>query len=911
MIKVFYAPDGFRDTTRHLFAEALKARTGRALPDYSGILYLAPNQPKTDEAQRIFHEIISRGSASGRCYVPPGITTLTGLARAVCSNHPEIRVLRGSLIPVIIFMLSGKSIGFSSLVAEFIRDVKGNYPGLDIVKIRDAFLSVFKESNIPESVSSIPLECLHILEGYQKIMKEKGLADEDDALNACAGYLSGNGYETLIIDGFYDPPLIERNILRILIRNSGQTFMSIPGAPDSLGVSESYVRFLKQEFELDEAVVPSGGKRDGVMQYCTYPDPEAEVEGLARNIKSLYVSGGHRNLEDVIVAFPELKKYSPMVERVFRRYGIPYALSLKKTFSKTRAFIDLSCLLSSVAEGYPRLKFSQFLSSSYFSRIPDAVKRLIPVVAPQSGIISGRETWLDFAAEGSDAVDMREIQASEGINLKDDMEWVFNKLSRLEEIRESATFARYADVLKSLLDELGFLDVFFAEGELLIADERKSLEEVFSFLYSLHFVYPEPTSLNRFIEALQRLADFSFIDEENPGVRVMDIADVMGLSPEYLYLGGLVDGALPRRKDMDFILPDSIKKKMGFLYLDKHIETQKFMFECIVGSAGNIHLSYPVMEGDDVFLPSAFLYSGIETKEAIPGIFSIEEFLVGDGRQPFLSFITEVSDRHGALRFAGSLKVTDIDAYRQCPRRFFIEKILRLEPLSVKEYDMEPATIGNILHTVMETLAFESFDDVERLKLRAASVIEDALSERRLDRYWKEIIRDAFIAVLHEICEVEKEIRGEGYAPAEAEKKIAGEPIEGIKLRGKIDRVDASGENVRLIDYKTGKAGLNCAQVMKGGEDLQLFLYAAMMKELGYRIDRVGVYSLKDISVKWCPSKRKLKGKEGIDDYITASLHLLKEAAGRLAKGDFRAEPMNEYNCRDCHENPFCPFIHQ
>ncbi|NIT02550.1 MAG: hypothetical protein GTO09_10505, partial [Candidatus Latescibacteria bacterium] len=57
-------------------------------------------------------------------------------------------------------------------------------------------------------------------------------------------------------------------------------------------------------------------------------------------------------------------------------------------------------------------------------------------------------------------------------------------------------------------------------------------------------------------------------------------------------------------------------------------------------------------------------------------------------------------------RYRGNshIRVTDIDSYRSCPRRFFIEKVLGIEPPELREYEVDPKTIGIIVHEVMERL---------------------------------------------------------------------------------------------------------------------------------------------------------------------------------------------------------------
>ena len=138
---------------------------------------------------------------------------------------------------------------------------------------------------------------------------------------------------------------------------------------------------------------------------------------------------------------------------------------------------------------------------------------------------------------------------------------------------------------------------------------------------------------------------------------------------------------------------------------------------------------------------------------------------------------------------------------------------------------------------------------------------------------------------------------------------VEGEIIEGIKLKGKIDRVDKKDDVVELIDYKTGSAQLNRLEVLNKGASLQLFLYAALMKSLGFKVERVGIYSLKDIKIIWIPGRNDKREGKTIEDYITAGMKYLDATLSEMRDGNFTASPLNEQTCRNCHEKPYCPYI--
>ncbi|MBI5232911.1 MAG: PD-(D/E)XK nuclease family protein [Deltaproteobacteria bacterium] len=902
MIKVFYNTGSYRSGTEFLFKEVLKDAQP---PDYSRILYLAPTSTYVREAQKTFHKLVTQ-ETPGQCYVAPEMATVRQFSKKLYSSFGDKRVINDALVPVVLSLLTGKKPGFSVVLANFISDLKQLHPNIAPDLIRPYLETIFNELNIPHSVAEVVYKALDTFREYHSLMLDSGLVDEDDVLNACPGLISDlPSVEALVIDGYYDPSLPETAVLTGLIRKSQKTILSVPCDADCKGVIEGYIGLLKDNFQIEEMrpeCLPAGK----ALPYYAYPDIEEEVEAIARKIKSLHISGKFRRLEDVVVTFPDLDKYSAMVERVFKRYGVPCENEMKKSLGSTRALIDLVCLLNSVSGGYPRPAFSQFLSSQSFSRIPDSLKKWVPYLSVKSGIVSGRKSWLDFVSGGSEILDISRIE--DMAQIRSDLEWVFKKLGPLDDIRDSASFSDYAKVLSGLMQELGFLSLpSDAVSRNLLRTIRELLEQL-SYLGSLH---PGEVSLSRFIEVFSHLIDSSQVETQGDGVRIMDFREMQGVGPEYLYFGGLTDGDMPRSQDMDYLLPESVRKKMGLTGLDKYIGLQRFVFRNLMRSGWEVHLSFPLMSGDDMFIPSSFLYPGEQLKEKIPGIFSREEYLVGKGAGPYSDFISEVGTGPSTAGQRGPLRVTDVDAYRTCPRRFFVEKSLGLEPLSIKEYELEASTVGTIIHKIMERLVKGPFDDIDHLRDRAAVIVEDILKDKKIDAYWKELVRDTFISMLPDIYEQELEIRKDGYISTEVETGINGEPVEGIKLKGKIDRFDKIGDHVQVIDYKTGTADLTCTQVLKGNENLQLFLYAAMLKKLGCNISRVGIYSLKDMHIKWCPSKSRSKCKDGIEDYIAASLQFLEEAVKDLRKGDYTAKPLTDYICWSCHENPFCPYIQQ
>jgi len=98
-------------------------------------------------------------------------------------------------------------------------------------------------------------------------------------------------------------------------------------------------------------------------------------------------------------------------------------------------------------------------------------------------------------------------------------------------------------------------------------------------------------------------------------------------------------------------------------------------------------------------------------------------------------------------------------------------------------------------------------------------------------------------------------------------------------------------------------------QVLSQGVTLQLFLYAALMKSTGFFVERVGIYSLRDLSVSWIPNRNDRQNDRTLEAYIAAALNFLEETVMKMRKGDFPAFPLIEQICGNCPERPYCPYI--
>jgi ATP-dependent helicase/nuclease subunit B len=156
------------------------------------------------------------------------------------------------------------------------------------------------------------------------------------------------------------------------------------------------------------------------------------------------------------------------------------------------------------------------------------------------------------------------------------------------------------------------------------------------------------------------------------------------------------------------------------------------------------------------------------------------------------------------------LSVSALKSYLECPFRFFLRHLLKLQSVDTQTREMSAAAFGNLFHdTVAElagtplttqTTASELIGQLHKAaeskrfdqygnRLSFALKLQEVALHARLETFAYEQIKDLLATGNRQIIEVEKDF----------ELSIAG-----LFIRGRIDRIDRLADGrLELIDYKT------------------------------------------------------------------------------------------------------------
>jgi ATP-dependent helicase/DNAse subunit B len=899
--KVFIAPPG-KDEKRSLFFKEIISCCPEY--DYSSVIYITPSSFNQSESQRDFFHFI-RNISKRPVYIPFNSYTLSSYCTHIYDMYGSNYILSDRIAPMVICEVMGeRNIGFARLLYELFCKFKHYIlnKGLDSIK-EDIENLIFEQKTLERAKHAI--EILEVFE--KKIYKNRQICFEDALRESCVFIDKNIHIPVLAVSDFFDPTPLELEVIRTLIKKSERVYLLVDE-------NANFVRFLESYDNELEILKLKPSRARKTAGYYTFPSLEYEVDGIARIIKSKILNGIPPS--DITVTFPSLQKYHRMVKRVFKKHGIPIDMEGNE-ISRSRPWTALDDLLSSIEKDYPRNEFLSFLTSPYFPGIPEIVRDWAIYFANRAGIVKSIHSWLNIktilnSTPGDDGI------LEDNKILEDFQKHLKKIIDLLEDVRHSDTLTHCIDSIESVLDTLGFFTAFDdKEMHHDIMDTFIVIQEVFAELRRFAEQFrPEGRGLDTLSFYLRHIVQgITFRQGDETSVRIVHFEHAAGIESTSLYAGGMIEGDLPYLPGIDPILPEHVKKALGMPFREYYLDRQKRYFNRLINcSVNEPFFSCPSADGDNVFLPSPFLdwhnkltppETGIVTEEDIliqRGYHSKKDFkeLLWNGVLPDKKETHAVlSRRYGQDKFLG---ITDIDTYRQCPLRFYIEKFLGLEIDEPPKFDVEAMVWGRLAHRTMEYLFKEgdvNIDEIERHLLRA---LDASLADIPVGTFWSTVARQIFQHLMPFIKEQEKNLRMDGFSPYSVEHTLKND-INGLKLKGKIDRIDKKFQipnsklktqnSVILLDYKTGSADK---------DTLQLPLYAALwQKENNEIVEKTGFYSLKKGTVEWYPKKTKLM-KEYIENAISIAMDIVK----KMREGYFAPEPSDTGRCRTCYHSSMC-----
>lgn len=351
------------------------------------------------------------------------------------------------------------------------------------------------------------------------------------------------------------------------------------------------------------------------------------------------------------------------------------------------------------------------------------------------------------------------------------------------------------------------------------------------------------------------------------------------------------------------------------------------------------------------------------------------------------SFIFESNESKNQLKraFDNKYSATDFENYASCSYKYFAKKVLRLKEQADEQILFTALEFGNIMHSALYHLYIDLQNKTDENwvlpkvnsslnlpKLQPVNITK--FNDRMIKMLFNEKIENEFkdIRLDHPVVRaVKREILGDDEHIGLAEEFIDAEykraatlnafPVllefefgsgfdsngipaidigNGIKLRGKIDRLELSLKEgfedtnqsfmFTTVDYKSTKSGVSNDSKIRSGKSFQMPLYSIAIKKIlkeyynieaelkggiYYIIKTEGAKSIKDTSKavlmtyeksKDLIQKSNIMTNEDVQNMLQNSVEYANEIVRKISQSEFIVNPESASACTFCAYQPVC-----
>ncbi|MEP6539702.1 MAG: PD-(D/E)XK nuclease family protein [Bryobacteraceae bacterium] len=408
-------------------------------------------------------------------------------------------------------------------------------------------------------------------------------------------------------------------------------------------------------------------------------------------------------------------------------------------------------------------------------------------------------------------------------------------------------------------------------------------------------------------------------DNRRNVVHVLDAYEARQWKLPVIFLCGLLEKQFPRHHSQSPLLSDQVRVKLrdaGVVLrtaAERH-EEEQFLFELATSRAtSTLVLSYPILNAKgDANLPSFFL-----EKMRQDVALSLEPVLrcrPAPARPlrpaPTVTIYEEGLRDLLKARYA-SISATSLEKFLQCPYQFFAQSTLKLQ-------EAPPAPEDRLDHKLQGTVAHEALKRVYSTGESLASAFQAE---------WEEACRSLHIptgyrseAVRIELFRnLEMFVNGQhlpGTTLSEFEKEFKVDLMEGVRVTGRIDRIDVDETGRALVvdyKYKSAQGIKDVVKAHDGGRLVQGGLYLRALRANGYQTAgmvyagfRAGTEFGGWVDGGAFPSVDSGCTSEALNDVVRQAVDVAITAIGQIHDGRIRPAPAEPRQCDYCSFTNIC-----
>lgn len=503
-------------------------------------------------------------------------------------------------------------------------------------------------------------------------------------------------------------------------------------------------------------------------------DRNEEIRIIASKIKELIID---QNVEPhkIALVFNVLPNYSSLVETIFTDFGIPVNITERITLDRCNPVIAIMNLLSVLQGDYYYKNIIRAFSNGFIT-IDGLDLNSLTYVAVNYRITGGRQNWYDTLNANLASVSGEENRDKKTLNKALEsirrIDWLLSPFCG--KIKPDQFFAE----LKKLANNLDFLKKMMMSEDKNKEKNIKSLSTFFETIYEIiELIKLEKGQesgfdinfyLNNIFPALKR-ARFNIKEKSDYGVLVTSVNEIRGLSFDYLFVGGMVDGDFPTSYSPELFSMET------FNYLEKkhQVEDRYHFYQTLCCFRKKIFFSVPARDvGRDLEksvlledLEKIIHLETIENHKTQDYLYSEEDIFIRLDPDQLLAYLSEIGfnkldcfedilsriridqariyDSINAQGYNGCHKlelenirqtfsefaereysVTQLETYAKCPHKYYLERILKIDSVKNPAEEIDALEYGNILHSIL----YEFYNELKSRNLHLQACSDDVFA---------------------------------------------------------------------------------------------------------------------------------------------------------------------------------------
>ena len=511
-----------------------------------------------------------------------------------------------------------------------------------------------------------------IEEEFRKIKSEQNYFTVADKMEKLCAEPEKFRDTTIVLNGFYRNSPLEFRLMQN-ISNAAKKFFFIDNFDENR---------LKKEFSYSHTIWENQkGKPENSQDYKVCFSIRQEVEQVALHI--LKISDWRRKIEKIKIAVSSLEKYTPVIRRIFRDYGIPVRFLQNKallSFPMSQLFISYLNLITT-----QKIKWNDVFAVL-----------LHPLMQPETELF---ELQIYYRGAGKIYFDKTDEYLLQFPEIKEKIEKIIFSDS------ETDIFSTIFSFLKK-----------FARSEnrelTIVTEKLLSLVKNLQNYYSLLEIEPQKTTLKKDLLFILQKAEIHPKKHEF-GIEIMGFLDTLDLQPEKLFLLGLNEGSFPISKPTNPFL-NPLPNYSWF------ISMQLLLRWNALGNKVKYFAAERDVDGTSLQI-STLLENFHKSEENLSDLEyqSLRNSLKKYYGKKILNFpYHKQIIRHNALldesisEFSGKTEKIEsnklffssssFDKLLQCPMKYWFAEILKIKQIDYDEDKENRRILGNILHKSLE-----------------------------------------------------------------------------------------------------------------------------------------------------------------------------------------------------------------